>query len=65
MITRRRLLVSAAAAPLVLAGCKVRTINYFPVNPATVRFVSASVANGSGRVHDPVRLAEALAALVG
>jgi len=40
MITRRRLLFSAAAAPLVLAGCKVRTINYFPVNPATVRFVN-------------------------
>ena len=40
MITRRRLLASAAAAPLVLAGCKVRTINYFPVNPATVRFVN-------------------------
>lgn len=32
---------------------------------ATVRFVSTPVSNGSGRVHDPVRLAEALAALVG
>mgnify|MGYP003407398830 FL=1 len=40
MISRRRLLLSAAAAPLVLAGCKVRTINYFPVTPATVRFVN-------------------------
>lgn len=40
MISRRRLLLSAAAAPLVLAGCKVRTINYFPVNPASVRFVN-------------------------
>ncbi|CAG1009728.1 hypothetical protein BURK1_03701 [Burkholderiales bacterium] len=40
MNTRRRLLVAAAAAPIVLAGCKVRTINYFPVNPARVRFVN-------------------------
>lgn len=40
MITRRRLLLSAAAAPLALAGCKVRTINYFPPHPATVRMVN-------------------------
>ena len=40
MITRRRLLLSAAAVPLALAGCKVRTINYFPPHPATVRFVN-------------------------
>lgn len=40
MNPRRRLLASALAAPLVLAGCKVRTINYFPVKPAFVRFVN-------------------------
>jgi uncharacterized cofD-like protein len=32
--------------------------------PAPVRVVTAPVASGSGRVHDPVRLAEALAALI-
>ena len=40
MITRRRLLLSAAAAPLALAGCNVRTINYFPPHPAKVRLVN-------------------------
>lgn len=53
MISRRRLLLSAAAAPLVLAGCKVRTINYFPVNPATVRFVNVMYpAVGLDGVHE-------------
>jgi hypothetical protein len=53
MISRRRLLLSAAAAPLVLAGCKVRTINYFPVTPATVRFVNVMYpAVGLDGVHE-------------
>lgn len=55
MITRRRLLVSAAAAPLVLAGCKVRTINYFPVNPAPVRFVNVMYpAVGLDGLHEEI-----------
>lgn len=40
MVTRRRLLAAAASTPIVLAGCKVRTINYFPSTPADVRFVN-------------------------
>lgn len=43
MVTRRRLIVAAASAPVVLAGCKVRTINYFPPTPADVRFVNLTV----------------------
>ena len=43
MISRRRLLAAAASAPIVLAGCKVRTINYFPPTPADVRFVNLTV----------------------
>ena len=55
MISRRRLLFSAAAAPLVLAGCKVRTINYFPVTPATVRFVNVMYpAVGLDGVHEDI-----------
>ena len=40
MNTRRRLLAAALAAPVVLASCKVRTINYFPGTPARVRAVN-------------------------
>lgn len=40
MNTRRRLIAAALASPLVLAGCKVRTINYFPSSTAHVRFVN-------------------------
>jgi hypothetical protein len=40
MNTRRRLIAAALASPLVLTGCKVRTINYFPASTAHVRFVN-------------------------
>lgn len=40
MNTRRRLLASALAVPVVLAGCKIRTINYFPPANARVRFAN-------------------------
>jgi hypothetical protein len=40
MITRRRLLAAAVASPIALAGCKIRTINYFPTAFADVRFLN-------------------------
>jgi hypothetical protein len=40
MNTRRRLIVAVLASPVALAGCKVRTINDFPVSKARVRFAS-------------------------
>jgi hypothetical protein len=40
MNTRRRLIAAALASPVVLAACKVRTINEFPVTPADVRAVN-------------------------
>jgi hypothetical protein len=40
MNRRRRLIAAALASPLVLAGCKVDTINYFPPSTAKVRFVN-------------------------
>lgn len=40
MISRRRLLAAAASAPIVFAGCRVRTINYFPPSDAHVRFAN-------------------------
>ncbi len=43
MITRRRLLAAAASTPIVLAGCKVRTINYFPPSTAHVRFANLTI----------------------
>jgi len=46
MNPRRRLLVSALAAPAVVGGCKVRTINYFPPTNATVRFVNVMLDAG-------------------
>jgi len=38
MNTRRRLIVAVLASPVALAGCKVRTINDFPVAHADIRF---------------------------
>jgi hypothetical protein len=38
MFNRRRFLVAASALPLT--ACKVRTINYFPVQDSTVRFLN-------------------------
>lgn len=43
MITRRRLLAAAASTPIVLAGCKIRTINYFPPSTAHVRFANLTL----------------------
>ncbi|MFI4924990.1 MAG: DUF4397 domain-containing protein [Vicinamibacteria bacterium] len=40
MNTRRRLIAAALASPVLLAGCKVRTINDFPVSHARVRFTN-------------------------
>ena len=40
MNTRRRLIAAVLAAPVALAGCKVRTINDFPVSHARVRFAN-------------------------
>ena len=40
MINRRRLILAALASPAALAGCKVKTINEFPVTPADVRAVN-------------------------
>jgi len=40
MNTRRRLIVAVLAAPAALAGCKVRTINDFPVSNAHVRLAN-------------------------
>lgn len=40
MISRRRLLAAALSSPVVLAGCKVRTINYFPSSKAYVRYAN-------------------------
>jgi hypothetical protein len=48
MNTRRRLLGAALAAPVVLASCKVKTINYFPSTPARVR--AANLMLGSAAV---------------
>lgn len=45
MITRRRLLAAAASTPIVLAGCKVRTINYFPPSTAHVRFANLTLGS--------------------
>ena len=41
MFNRRQFLVAASALPL--SACKVRTINYFPVQDATVRFLNVLV----------------------
>lgn len=38
MFNRRRFIVAASALPLT--ACKIRTINYFPVQDATVRFLN-------------------------
>jgi hypothetical protein len=40
MNTRRRLIVAVLSAPVALAGCKVRTINDFPVSHARVRLAN-------------------------
>ena len=40
MNTRRRFIAAVLAAPVALAGCKVRTINDFPVSHARVRFTN-------------------------
>lgn len=45
MITRRRLLAAAVSTPIVLSGCKVRTINYFPPSVAKVRFANLTVGS--------------------
>lgn len=37
MTIRRLFLLLLAALPVVLVGCKIRTINYFPPHPADVR----------------------------
>lgn len=47
MISRRRLLAAAASTPVVLAGCKIRTINYFPPTNARVRFVNVVFHGGA------------------
>ena len=47
MNLRRRLVVTALAAPALLAGCKVRTINYFPVVAARVRFANLMLDSGA------------------
>ncbi|MEO8486295.1 MAG: DUF4397 domain-containing protein [Betaproteobacteria bacterium] len=47
MNTRRRFLAAALATPVALAGCKVRTINYFPGSTAHVRFVNAMVGSAA------------------
>ena len=47
MISRRRLLAAAVSTPVVLAGCKVRTINYFPPTNARVRFVNVVYHGGA------------------
>ena len=52
MNLRRRLVVSALAAPALLAGCKVRTINYFPVKSARVRFANFMLDSGPLDVFD-------------
>ena len=59
MISRRRLLFSAAAAPLVLAGCKVRTINYFPVDVSRgcgIKFFANLGSGGRQLSYDEVEL---------
>ena len=41
MSLRRKLLVAIPFVfPLVIAGCKINTINYFPPHPATVRVIN-------------------------
>jgi hypothetical protein len=45
MFNRRRFI--AAAATLPLTACKVRTINYFPVGPATVRYINLLPVTGN------------------
>jgi hypothetical protein len=45
MNTRRRFIAAALASPLVLAGCKVETINYFPASNARVRFVNVMLGS--------------------
>lgn len=45
MNQRRRLIAAALASPLVLAGCKIDTINYFPASTAKVRFVNVMLGS--------------------
>ena len=52
MNLRRRLVVTALAAPALLAGCKVRTINYFPVVAARVRFANLMLDSGARDVFE-------------
>jgi hypothetical protein len=40
MPSRRYLLAALLALPLVIAGCKINTINYFPVKYANVRMIN-------------------------
>ncbi len=37
MSDRRKFMLSLPAVPLLVSGCKVKTINYFPPHPANVR----------------------------
>ena len=50
MVNRRRFI--AAAAVLPLSACKIKTINYFPTTPATVRYVNLMPAAGAFDIYN-------------
>lgn len=52
MISRSRLLTAAASVPVVLAGCRVRTINYFPPSTANVRFANVTLGSAGMDVQE-------------